>query len=49
MRHVLSAERQDLQAAKNIFETLPEDLKKHFLFRVVNELEPIVQGHSIEV
>jgi hypothetical protein len=44
----INAERHDLQLTKKFFETLPEDLKKHLTYRLVDELEPIVQGHTIE-
>jgi hypothetical protein len=27
---------------------VPEDLRRHLTCRVVNSLEPIVQGHTIE-
>jgi ectoine hydroxylase-related dioxygenase (phytanoyl-CoA dioxygenase family) len=41
-------ERHDLQVTKKFYETLPEDLKNHMLCRIVDELEVIVQGHTIE-
>jgi hypothetical protein len=41
-------ERHDLQVTRKFFETLPEDLKNHLMCRIVDELEVIVQGHSIE-
>jgi hypothetical protein len=44
----INAERHDLQLTKKFFETLPEDLKKHLTYRLVDELEPIMQGHTIE-
>jgi hypothetical protein len=44
----VNAERHDLQLTKKFFETLSEDLKKHLTYRLVDELEAIVQGHSIE-
>ena len=43
-----NAERHDLQLTRSFFETLPEDLKRHLTFRLVDELEPIHQAHSIE-
>ena len=44
----VNAERHDLQITKNFFETLPADVKEHMTYRLVDELEPIVQAHSIE-
>ena len=44
----INAERHDLQITKKFFETLSADLKKHMTCRLVDELEPIVQAHSIE-
>jgi hypothetical protein len=41
-------ERHDLQITKKFYNTLPEDLKKHLMCRLVDELEVIVQGHDIE-
>ncbi|WP_218672914.1 phytanoyl-CoA dioxygenase family protein [Halobacillus massiliensis] len=41
-------ERHDLQVTKEFYKTLPEDLKRHLHCRLVDELEVIVQGHSIE-
>jgi hypothetical protein len=41
-------ERHDLQVTKKFYESLPEDLKSHLMCRVVDELEVIVQAHSIE-
>jgi hypothetical protein len=41
-------ERHDLQITRKYYETLPEDLKNHLLCRIVDELEVIVQGHTIE-
>lgn len=38
----------DLQFTEAYYATLPEDLRRHFSCRVVPELEPIVQGHTIE-
>jgi phytanoyl-CoA dioxygenase PhyH len=43
-----NAERHDLQFTRRFFETLPEDLRRHLTCRLVDELEPIVQAHSIE-
>jgi hypothetical protein len=33
---------------RSYFETLPEGLREHLTYRLVDELEPIVQGHTIE-
>jgi hypothetical protein len=44
----INAERHDLQITKKFFETLPQNLKDHMTCRLVDELEPIVQAHSIE-
>jgi hypothetical protein len=44
----INAERHDLQLTKRYFETLPQSLKEHLTYRLVDELEPIVQAHSIE-
>ncbi|MGK0701262.1 phytanoyl-CoA dioxygenase family protein [Priestia flexa] len=41
-------ERHDLQITKKFYNTLPEDLKSHLMCRIVDELEVIVQGHTIE-
>lgn len=43
-----NAERHDLQLTKPFFETLPQTLKDHLTYRLVDNLEPIVQAHSIE-
>ncbi|RYF85454.1 MAG: phytanoyl-CoA dioxygenase [Chitinophagaceae bacterium] len=44
----VNAERHDLQVTKAHYETLPESLRKHLTCRLVDELEPIVQAHTIE-
>jgi hypothetical protein len=44
----INAERHDLQFSRGYYETLPEDLKRHLTCRVVDELVPIQQGHTIE-
>jgi hypothetical protein len=44
----VNAERHDLQLTKAYYETLPPYLKEHLTCRLVDELEPIVQGHNIE-
>jgi hypothetical protein len=41
-------ERHDLQVTKKFYDTLPEELKSHLMCRIVDELEVIVQGHTIE-
>lgn len=43
-----NAERHDLQITKTFYETLPESLRQHLTYRLVDKLEPIVQGHTIE-
>ncbi|HEY9423018.1 MAG TPA: phytanoyl-CoA dioxygenase family protein [Thermoanaerobaculia bacterium] len=43
-----NAERHDLQFTRAFYETLSEDLRRHMTCRVVDELEPIVQAHTIE-
>jgi hypothetical protein len=44
----INAERHDLQITKKFFDTLPQSLKDHITYRLVDELEPIHQAHSIE-
>ena len=43
-----NAERHDLQLTRGFYESLPENLKNHLTYRLVDELEPIHQGHTIE-
>lgn len=43
-----NSERHDLQFTAAFYERLPEEVKAHLTCRVVEELEPIVQGHTIE-
>jgi ectoine hydroxylase-related dioxygenase (phytanoyl-CoA dioxygenase family) len=43
-----NAERHDLQLTKQFYETLPQNLKEHITCRLVDQLEPIVQAHTIE-
>jgi hypothetical protein len=43
-----NAERHDLQFTRAYHEALPEEVRHHLTCRVVDELEPIVQGHTIE-
>jgi hypothetical protein len=43
-----NAERHDLQFTRPYYDALPEWLHRHLTCRVVDELEPIVQAHTIE-
>ena len=43
-----NSERHDLQFSRAYYETLPADLKAHLTCRIVDELEPIHQAHTIE-
>ncbi len=43
-----NAERHDLQLTRAYFDTLPESVRQHLTYRLVDELESIQQGHSIE-
>ena len=43
-----NAERHDLQITRTFYDTLPESLKQHITCRIVDELEIIEQGHTIE-
>jgi hypothetical protein len=43
-----NAERHDLQVTKAFYNTLPDHVRGHLTCRLVDELEPIVQGHTIE-
>jgi len=43
-----NAERHDLQFSRAYYTTLPELVRQHVTCRVVEQLEPIVQAHSIE-
>jgi hypothetical protein len=43
-----NAERHDLQVTRAYFEQLPESLRQHLTYRLVDKLEPIFQAHSIE-
>ncbi|MDQ6860759.1 MAG: phytanoyl-CoA dioxygenase family protein [Verrucomicrobiota bacterium] len=43
-----NAERHDFQITRRFYETLSEDVRSHLTCRLVDELEPIVQGHTIE-
>ncbi len=42
------AVQHDLQISRGFYETLPPALRGHLACRLVDELEPIVQGHTIE-
>jgi hypothetical protein len=44
----INAERHDLQISRSFFDTLPESLKQHLTYRLVDVTEPIVQAHTIE-
>ena len=44
----INAERHDLQITSAVYNTLPETLKQHLTCRIVENLEPINQGHTIE-
>jgi Phytanoyl-CoA dioxygenase (PhyH) len=44
----VNAERHDLQLTHGFFASLPESLQSHLTYRLVDELEPIDQGHTIE-
>jgi len=44
----LNDERHGLQFSSSYYATLPEHLRQHLTCRVVDALEPIVQGHTIE-
>ena len=43
-----NAERHDLQVTSQFFRSLSEQLRSHLRCRVVENLEPIVQAHTIE-
>ena len=43
-----NAERHDLQLTRGYYERLPASVKTHLTCRVVDELVPIVQAHTIE-
>jgi len=43
-----NAEKHDLQVTRGYFETLPEQVRKHLTYRMVDKLEDIVQAHTIE-
>lgn len=43
-----NAERHDLQITRAFYEKLPDSLRDHLTYRLVDKLEPIVQAHTIE-
>lgn len=43
-----NAERHDLQVTRGFFESLPDQVRDHLTYRMVEELEPIHQKHQIE-
>lgn len=43
-----NAERHDLQLTRAFYATLSEEVRGHLTCRLVDTLEPIVQGHTIE-
>jgi hypothetical protein len=43
-----NAERHDLQVTRGFHASLPDMARRHLACRVVDRLEPIVQGHTIE-
>ncbi len=43
-----NAERHDLQLTRDFAETVPEEGRRHLAGRIVDQLEPIVQAHTIE-
>ena len=43
-----NAERHDLQFTRNYYGSLPDEVRQHLTCRVVDQLEPIVQAHTIE-
>ncbi len=43
-----NAERHDLQVTRAYHDRLPESVRDHLTCRLVDQLEPIVQAHSIE-
>ncbi|HWH37783.1 MAG TPA: phytanoyl-CoA dioxygenase family protein [Candidatus Limnocylindrales bacterium] len=45
---VANPEEHDLEVSRSLYESLDEDVRKHLLCRVVDQLEPITQRHDIE-
>jgi ectoine hydroxylase-related dioxygenase (phytanoyl-CoA dioxygenase family) len=44
----INAAKHDLQVTRGYWDSLPEQVRRHLACRVVDRLEPIVQGHAIE-
>jgi hypothetical protein len=47
-RDAHNADRHDLQLTHGYFESLPDSVKNHLTYRLVDTLEPIHQAHTIE-
>ena len=43
-----NADRHDLQVTHSFFNTLPDFVRDHLTYRLVDQLEPIMQKHTIE-
>lgn len=43
-----NADRHDLQLTRNFHASLPDHIRRHLTYRVVDVLEPIEQVHTIE-
>ncbi|HYO67218.1 MAG TPA: phytanoyl-CoA dioxygenase family protein [Archangium sp.] len=43
-----NADRHDLQLTRRYHDSLPPEVRRHLTYRVVEELQPIVQVHTIE-
>jgi hypothetical protein len=43
-----NAERHDLQFTRRYYNSIPDEMKRHLTCRLVDDLEPIIQAHSIE-
>jgi ectoine hydroxylase-related dioxygenase (phytanoyl-CoA dioxygenase family) len=43
-----NAERHDLQFTREFYASIPDEVKRHLTCRVVPELQPIIQAHTIE-
>jgi hypothetical protein len=43
-----NADRHDLQLSRRYHDSLPEEVRRHLTYRVVDELQPIEQVHTIE-
>ncbi|MBP1202926.1 hypothetical protein JOD97_000940 [Duganella sp. 1411] len=43
-----NADKHDLQLTRGYYDSLPDALRRHITCRVVDQLEPIVQEHTIE-